>query len=362
MQAILSGLALAGSSLVVWPGVGDSVREPKWVWLWALALGQLLYWFRHPPPLRSLPRVMWPCLAYALLQPYFFSPATLVWPFTLNLAAIFVLAVSVPAEVKFLRAATWAQLLLALLQALGQDPLFEARTAGPVVVGFLGQHTLLGAWMAALAWFWFGKKEWWLFGLCSLLAFSTGSLFTIAGWGSAPLALLFWRRHRARWPALALGFTLLAAAFLYSVAQGPDGVFSAQGRYSVWRLTLSAALLEPWFGYGLDSYHREFHAYHQGLRQMPWWQAHNEYLELFFGGGLVGLVLGVSLVVALLRRRNDRLGREEPWFLALVVLLTNSIGSFPLHIAPMALLAAMAYMQLARREPAPPRGLVGPEA
>lgn len=355
MPGALAGLALAGASIFVFPGLGDTIREPKWVWLWvfgAIGLG-LLIWGRKSPP--RLPPVIWVFFLFLLVQPYFFSAPALVWPFTLGVLSICVISIFPFREEKkfdrILSAATWAQLLLGAAQLAGWDFIFARHSRLEFIhplVGFLGQETIFGAWMAPLAWYWFGKKRWGEFAACSVAVFATASAFSIFAWVCGLAAYLVWRYSRRGVIFLATAF--LAALVLIRGLGGNSGFFYDNGRYLAWRMLMNAWRRQPWFGYGMDSFAREF-KYHQGFGGQPWIQAHNEYLELLFGGGMVGLALGGGALSALWFYRKRWWGREEclPWFLALVAIAANALGNFPLHIAPIALLAAMAYFRLISR-------------
>jgi hypothetical protein len=350
MPGWLAGLALAGASIFVFPGIGDSIREPKWVWLWGFALAGifLLGKNRRRPP---VPPLALPLLAYFLIQPYFHSPAKWVWPFTLCLSALVVLgAPAIRQEGRFkqcLYIAAWLQLGLGVLQLLNLDPIFSRYgTPGEhPLSGFIGQQTLFGAWMAALGWFCFANGQRALFVACSVAAFLTGAAFTAFAWVAGLCAYLLWRRPKLGLIVSGLGLVVAWLGFL-----SRQGFFWDNYRLRAWRMIVSAWLQRPWFGYGVDNFAREF-PYQQGFAGPPWQQAHSEPLELLFGGGVVGVLLALLALLPLWFRRAEWWGKQEylPWFLALTVILANSLGNFPLHIAPLALLAAMAYFRLASR-------------
>lgn len=341
-------IALAGSSLLVLPFVGDTIREPKWLWLWACA-ALAVFFFLQGRAWPRLPFGAWAVLAYALIQPYFFSPVAVVWPFTLGLLSLVLLSL-VPVGLKgerILLAAVWLQGALGTFQRFGWDPIFfrfpEAEAHLPV--GFIGQATLFGAWMAAMAWYWAGHRRWVTFLFCSACAFATESAFTGFAWLAGMGACLLWR---SRWAGITY-FSLLGGGAALAVSSGAV-YFWDNGRYLAWKMILAAWSRRPWFGYGLDSFHREF-PFLQGFSGPRWHQAHSEPLELLFGGGIVGWILALWMLGHLWLRRKQWWGREEclPWFLALVAVFANSIGNFPLHIAPTALLFAMAYFRLISR-------------
>lgn len=350
MPGLFVGLALAGSSIFVFPGIGDTIREPKWVWLWAFAGAGLIFMLRSRR-WPAFPVLGFPLLAYFFVQPYFFSPVERVWPFTLCFLSLLILGATPTTSeekvTKCLQVATWLQLGLGALQIAGWDPIFHHfGTPGEhPLAGFIGQQTLFGAWIAALAWFWFAQGKRYLFVACTVAAFLTGAAFTALAWVAGFCAWLLWRK-----PRLGLGVSAILALGAWLGFLTRRGFFWDNYRLRAWRMLVSAWLERPWFGYGVDSFAREF-PYRQGFSGPPWLQAHSEPLELLFGGGLVGWLVALLAVSVLWVRRKCWWGREErlPWFLVLAALAANSLGNFPFHIAPIALLAAMAYFRLIRR-------------
>jgi hypothetical protein len=250
---------------------------------------------------------------------------------------------------------TFLQLGEALLQWLGFDPIFatKLKLAGgdPVhwrFAGFLGQHTIFGAWAAAIAWYWWGRGERVAFVLVSLFAFATQSAFTLLSWYCAGLAWLAWRGH---WRWFGLGcLGILGGAFLALHHEG-GGFLYDNGRFFAWRMLISGVFDRPWLGYGMGDFGTLFPTYHQGFSGMPWRQAHNEFLQVLYDGGLIGLGLALATLAPLLYRAKQWWRREDalPWFLLLVAILVNSTGNFPLQIAPLALYAGTAYLWLVAR-------------
>ncbi len=339
---------MAGSSLIVIPGVGDTIREPKWYWLWFCAALQLLFVLRNEK-IRHFPFTLIPLLAYILVQPLLLQNPREALPFILSIFSLVILGLAFARSEsclweKWLAGATVLQLFWGALQILKIDPIFTNALTfyERLPVGFLGQHTIFGAWIAPLAWFWFGKKRRLLFVFCTAGAFATGSAFTALSWLCGLIAYLIWNKPWRAW--LALPTLILAAIF---GATSKLEFFNDQLRYQVWRRALSASLYRPWFGYGMDSFRREF-PYLQGVDTVPWMQAHNEYLELLFDAGLVGIVLAFIAFCGLwLSRKNWwRQDYALPWFLILIALMANGIGNLTFHIAPMALLGTVAYFKL----------------
>ncbi len=69
-----------------------------------------------------------------------------------------------------------------------------------------------------------------------------------------------------------------------------DSSFNSSGRLEAWKFFFSEALVNPWFGRGLGS----STAANDGELNSSFRVPHNEYLRIFFDGGLVGLLLVLS--------------------------------------------------------------------
>jgi len=65
-----------------------------------------------------------------------------------------------------------------------------------------------------------------------------------------------------------------------------------------------------------------------------WTHTHNEYLNLLFDAGLIGLIIFIGLIVTSFRR-----AKNIAFACGLVAILVNSIGFFPFHTSPIGYLA-----------------------
>ncbi len=314
---------------------------------------------------KKVPLPFWIFLFYMAVQGAILAKPLEVATYVLSLLATVILAVSYLAlggdlfrrpkiRTAFL-AVTFLQIAFSLLQFFELDPIFSLRE--PVLqpqmkfAGFFGHFTFYGAWMAAMAWYWWVEKHRVTALLCSLACFATLSLFALFSWIAAGFALLAWR---GRWLLSSVIFAALSLAGLFLSLQSTGGeeYFNSNGRFKIWNHVLAAILERPWFGYGAGTFAHEFPTYHQGFEGKRFEQAHNELLQVFFEGGLVGLVLALAVLSMLWWTRKNWWQKEEvlPWFLVFVVFAANSLGNFPWHSAPMALFSMTAYLVLTQRK------------
>jgi O-antigen ligase len=340
------------SAIVVWPDFGDTIREPKWALLWI----STIFFLPSIIGIKELPKAVFFLLPYFWIQPLLFSSISLTYFYLFSISAILILAtyplgksISLKIITRMLAIITLLNIFYGFAQLLNIDPIFtripDPKNPNPFI-GFFGHHTLLGAWCAAIAWFFYSQRKYPTFILCSIAVLVTGSAFSAFSWILGLFTVLLWNRKWKLFGALTTGIICLGLLFR------KHAFFSAEGRFLAWRLTLSAWIERPWFGYGMDSYHREFHAYHQGARDRLWFQAHNEFLELLFAGGIMGFLLGTALLLLLLLQYRYwwRIPEKLPWLLLFICILGNSFGNFPYHIAPLAMLSAISYFQLIKKE------------
>jgi O-antigen ligase len=138
------------------------------------------------------------------------------------------------------------------------------------------------------------------------------------------------RRTALRWIALvSVVVTVLAVSMRDQLAQwiGRDATFT--GRTSTWDIVIDAWQRRPWFGFGFFAgwFDSDVRA---GLREIGYnhWEAHNGYLEVLFGAGVIGTVALVWFIVAAVRAlRSSIHERWAPWFVSLVAMsLVVNIG------------------------------------
>ncbi|MFL6210369.1 MAG: O-antigen ligase family protein [Pyrinomonadaceae bacterium] len=132
---------------------------------------------------------------------------------------------------------------------------------------------------------------------------------------------------------------------------------SQAGRAAIWRATWRLARAHPVTGVGFGGYWIAITQYHEGSGELVPQQAHNDYLELFAGGGLFGLSLAGWFVYKLTGRA--RLSLADPSTVRRAIALgaltglfgvaVHSLVDFGLHLTGNAIVC-VALVALATRQ------------
>ncbi len=113
-------------------------------------------------------------------------------------------------------------------------------------------------------------------------------------------------------------------------------------RMPIWKLTLHESIHTPILGHGFDGFYRNFPRYLQEKTEarsfyLPFAHTHNEYLQVFYDYGLVGLILLGWIVIPKLRRKPQN-QRELVYKSAMIALSVSAIAFFPMQFVNTALL------------------------
>lgn len=192
-----------------------------------------------------------------------------------------------------------------------------------------------------------------LFATALLLSKSRGGvLAALAGLGVLPFL------HRGRAGGMGL-LALVAAAVVAFVAANPSGLLqrfeamdpfevSSESRWTIWTLTASAAAVQPLLGFGIGTHPHAFHPFQPPSLAGQVQHAHNEYVNVLFEAGAVGLLFTLAaLAVWLIRawrglrllHSPDRLPAAGA-VAAAVVVLVHSLVDFDLRITGVGLMWA----------------------
>jgi len=163
-------------------------------------------------------------------------------------------------------------------------------------------------------------------------------------------------QRQRRWLTVALAALMLSLVVLLA-QQGGLKTFSLSGdtaryRLETWRVTARMVRDHPWFGVGLGNFKVQYPAYqHQGYAPADFVQhpytltehTHNEPLQVWAEGGVVGLVLLLLMVgtgcAPLVRAAREGSVEAVGALGGLAALGVFSLSNFPLQLAPMAVLA-----------------------
>lgn len=184
----------------------------------------------------------------------------------------------------------WNLALIALQQA-NIDPIYSSvhpeNMTQVDVVGFLGSRFCLGILGALALPFVYSYKKWCALCLLPLLYYSKSSSCVIAFFVSFMVVVWFWHKS-IFWPLLIA--SLIAACFYVFRIDMPSGEFGK--RLSVWTAGINILKNKMWFGYGLGVWKELHFVGIQGNGQPEEWAwAHNEYMQLWFEQGVIGMGL-----------------------------------------------------------------------
>lgn len=115
---------------------------------------------------------------------------------------------------------------------------------------------------------------------------------------------------------------------------------ASQSRIEIWRATWQLVKAHPIAGSGLGGYKTAFPQYHDASGQLVPQEAHNDYLELLAGGGIIGCALAGCFIVALIITVRRRLRSADAFYRAacfgalagLFGVAVHSLVDFGLHI------------------------------
>jgi O-antigen ligase len=117
-------------------------------------------------------------------------------------------------------------------------------------------------------------------------------------------------------------------------------------RLEIWGATWRLIEEHPWLGSGFGAYKTAITKYFQASNDWQPQQAHNEYLELAAGGGVIGVALGIWFVLILIRDARSRLHETDAFrravclgaLVGLVGVAIHSLVDFGLHVPVNALI------------------------
>lgn len=237
-------------------------------------------------------------------------------------------------------------------------------------LAMFGQHTKFGCFAAMICALCLALEWWPCAVFAGFMTLVTGSSFSVLALGAGALVVLrhAWGLRRVLlisvWGGLALGAIFFLKPNL--------DAFAGNGRSQIWSETVKCARERPAFGFGPGGFATVFGSYCQDdfTRKMhgSFQQAHNDYLQVLFDGGRVGLVFLALVLFGLLRAywitwfRRYRLGGDIPLrnydrksLVAaqgmLAGCMANAVGNFPFQLAPhypLAVVSAAILLQEAR--------------
>lgn len=250
----------------------------------------------------------------------------------------------------FLGFIAWNILLMAF-QVRNIDPIFSSvhpeNTSAIDIVGFLGSRFCLGILACLALPFVYYYKKWCALCLIPLLYYSKSSSCVIAFFVSFMVIVWFWHK-RFFWPLFLISVGL-AGYYVFKMDM-PSGEFGK--RVSVWVAGISLLKVKMWVGYGIGKWKDVHFVGVQGNGQLEEWSwAHNEYMQMWFEQGVIGMALLFFYIKSLFKKFE--IDRESVIILASFIgLLIVSFFHFAFHLAKFASLGILilAFMEAKRAD------------
>lgn len=271
-----------------------------------------------------------------------------------------------------------------LLQWPGHDPIMITVHGGDFrrVPAFFGQHTLYGPFCVACAAPALFRGRF----LKALLIASPIPLidasFTYLAAGVVIGIYLIFRHGRVAFLTLSL-LGAAGAAFtlpvLFSERRVEIEPLNDNGRFALWGIVWQIAKVHPFVGYGFSAFPQQFQFFQsKELREANgvkdeslsphareivaraaelkrrsgiFASAHNEFLQVFYEFGLVGLALIAGLLLVFWFSFLYSPRALEDWILLAVFVsfLANALGNFPFHLIPQALIPLWCFVAMTTR-------------
>lgn len=221
--------------------------------------------------------------------------------------------------INFIEAAFWLEVVLTIFQLMGHDTLMNFDRSEKVFLGTVMQYMRFASVLAIMSPFLLIKSKWYAIPLVILCVISKSSTFALAlisgvgTWGFLTFG------KRIRWIVL-IGILILVSLYLvYDWGSFRGAVIPSNGGRLIswinvvqtWIMDTSKDLSYPmlegpinwrwvFFGHGTDTFLPLFPIYKHDINPFP--QAHNDWLQLGWETGLIGLGLILWYVVQLIRK------------------------------------------------------------
>lgn len=239
---------------------------------------------------------------------------------------------------KVIAAMALLQCVYGMVQMTGWDPFMSVEQAFVgKPIGTLGHYTMIGPFIALGAMYFLQRVRDWrmlaLFVLMSMGVVLTGSTMSILALGAGFLYTAWRKEPATAYGVMALCLMAVGTAYLFR----PDAeFFSLTGRQLAWPHGIDAWLAAPLFGHGPGAWSAYLNGPLNQASGMSWPQLHNDFLQLLVEHGVIGFGI-VAVGLAMFFRKAQRLC---PFYgSAAVVLCTNALGNFPMHMACFGLVA-----------------------
>lgn len=378
-----------GAGLLVLPFIfsfsGEQMRQPK-AQIFACMAGLFLSYMLAKRVSLALGTGAALCYISAALTRMF--PAQDLLIFSAALGSCLIIADPKEDDVKhFLEMLELSALLCAcyamLLQYPGLDPFLRTIEGHDFkrVPAFFGQHTLYGPFcVAGFASALLRKRFYRSFLLATPIVFIDAS-FTYLAAGAVIAIFLIMEFHRKALIGMALcgilGLTILG--YIHFRPGPTPEALNDNGRFPLWKMTYAIAKSRPFMGHGFGGFAQQFPAFQVKeireangikdemlspqaqkmledgrqlyLRSGIFVSPHNEFLWAFYDLGYPGLIIALWCVLSFVWCWFYGGRSLEDWALLAIFLsfIANSLGNFPFHLIPQALIPLWSYVAVTSR-------------
>lgn len=258
----------------------------------------------------------------------------------------------------------WSGVLMtiyACFQMADLDPIFNRKTGEYISpVATLGQPTLFGSYVAAAAVAALALRMWTPFVIMSAMVLYTTSIFSSFALAAGTVVVLHhWVNRRWLWSGIVLvSVSFLASFFAFGVWESMDkgGFFHDHSRRLIWTTAIKhTAENRLLTGFGIGSFKVLYapppvvsddgkvrNTVYPGVQPADVYQksgrfiqAHNDLVQIFFEGGLVGLFVVASILMFFFTHlfEGSLVTSEVVAGSVAAAMIANGMGSFPLYLA-----------------------------
>lgn len=267
-----------------------------------------------------------------------------------------------------------------LIQYFGLDPVVKyLEWADRRPVALFGQHTLYGPFAVSAFAVSLFYRHWWRALFLLIPIFLIDSSFTFLSLGVVLGLWLYANLRKEVFLGLLIATSItLGTAFLMAPGVMHREFMNDKGRFALWSQTLELAKRRPILGYGFGSFKeiypvfqskelrakngisedslspeaKEFIARAERVRAESglFQSAHNEFVQVVFEMGALGLVCVFGLIFTFVSAFRKSVKTTETWIACAIfwLFMANSLGNFPLHLVPQALLPLWSYVIVTR--------------
>jgi O-antigen ligase len=251
------------------------------------------------------------------------------------------------------------QAIYGYLQMANLDPIFRRLSTNEFLypVGFLGQPTLFGPYIAMATTGALFLGWWWVAAICAASALCTTSSFTALSLGVGVLTFAYLtNKTKLLKVIIACGFIGVFSLLIFRNNPIVSNLLYSHNRGYVWSQAIRVTLQnKPITGFGIGSFKAIYYQIEPEVYRRSngaFLQAHNDYVQIFFEGGFVGLSIALYAVALFIYKLLlNNLSDSQRAFGAIgLCFFVDSLGSFPLYLSPLGLIMAVSLIIVIGRQ------------